>query len=258
MTRFVMLAVPLLLAGCGSGSAPALGTGQPSLSTGRAALAGGSPEVALAICGAHARTESRNVPALVCQGDALTALDRSDEADAAYTAALVANRQSVGALLGLGRLRLSSDPVRAEALFLQALAQEPRNAVALNDLGIARDLQGRHAEAQDSYGAAIAADPAMRAAQVNLALSTALNGRPDAAARMLLPVAGGPDATTRERHDLAAVLAMSGHADEARELLRPDLQGADLDAALAGYRALLASPQTGADPQAIQGSKLTQ
>jgi Flp pilus assembly protein TadD len=122
----------------------------------------------------------------------------------------------------------------------------------LNDIGIALDLQGRHAEAQAAYGRAIGIDPAMRAAQVNLALSTALNGQPDAAARMLLPVAGGPDATTRERHDLAAVLAMSGHANEARELLRPDLQGADLDAALAGYRALLATPQQGF-PRASQG-----
>ena len=32
---------------------------------------------------------------------------------------------------------------------------------------------------------------------------------------------------------------MQGQTDEAARLLSPDLQGADLDAALAGYRALL-------------------
>ena len=73
-------------------------------------------------------------------------------------------------------------PGRAEELLLLALAQNPREAAVLNNLGIARDLQGRHAEAQKSYGEAIAANPSMRAAQVNLALSMALSGQPDAAA----------------------------------------------------------------------------
>ena len=66
----------------------------------------------------------------------------------------------------------------------------------------------------------------------------------DAAARLLLPLAGGLDASLRERHDLAAVLAMAGRTTEAARLLSPDLQGADLDAALAGYRALLAASRT--------------
>lgn len=126
---------------------------------------------------------------------------------------------------------------------MRVLAHQPQNAVALNDVGISRDLQGRHTDAQQAYGLAIAANPDMRAAQVNLALSTALAGHPDDAARLLEPLAIGPDAATRERHDLAAILAMDGKTDAAAKLLSPELQGADLDAALAGYRSLLNPPQ---------------
>lgn len=231
------LAVALALAAC-SQTTTALGTGQPGLATAHAALGTGALDLALAIC-ARLATASRSAEALACQGDALTQLHRLNEADTAYTDALVLDPKSVSALLGLARLRLASDAKRAEELLLLALAQRPREAAALNDLGIARDLQGRHTDAQKAYGEAIAANPDMRAAQVNLALSMALSGHPDEAARRLLPLAGGPDATVRERHDLAAVLAMAGRTAEAAHLLSPDLQGAELDAAIAGYRALL-------------------
>ena len=49
--------------------------------------------------------------------------------------------------------------------------------MALNDLGIARDLQGRHTDAQTAYRSALGVDPDMRAAQVNLALSLAMSGQ---------------------------------------------------------------------------------
>ena len=236
----------LLLTACGSHSEPQLRTGVPSLHTARVALQSGAPSVALGICSRVVQADGYDAAALACEGDALTALGRPAEADTAYTRALTLAPKSVPVLLGLGRLRLATDPIRAEVLFLAALRQNPRDAVALNDLGIARDLQGRHAEAQQSYAAASAADPDMRAAQVNLALSMALQGRPADAARLLGPIASSPDATTRERHDMAAALAMNGNTEAAKQLLRPELQGADLDAAIAGYRALL--PDDAATP----------
>ncbi len=167
------------------------------------------------------------------------ALGRSNDADTAYAQALVRDPRSTQALLGLGRLRLGDAPARAEQMFRRALAVTPNQAAALNDLGIALDLQGRHTDAQDSYGAALAADPGMRAAEVNLALSTALGGKPAEAAKVLLPIASRPDASLRERHDLAAVLVMDGRVDEARRLLSPALSGAELEAAIAGYQSLL-------------------
>ena len=238
MKRLAPLACLALLTACTT-SAPELGTGIPSLNAARAALQGGAPGVALDICRRITATGRRSAAVLTCEGDALAALQRTDQADTAYTVALLQDPDSEDALMGLGRLRLSSDPKRAEALFLRVTAIDPRHAAALNDLGVARDMQGRHADAQTAYGQAIAADPDMRSAQVNLALSLALAGRPADGLRMLTPIANGPDATARERHDLAAILAMQGQTDEAARLLSPDLQGADLDAALAGYRALL-------------------
>ncbi len=243
MVLMAGLLLPLLvLAGCAQ-NGEALGTGLPSLNTARAALGTGAPELALTICTRISADSPKAAAPLVCEGDADIALGRSNDADTAYTQALVRDPRSAPALLGLGRLRLGDDPARAEQLFRRALAIDPHLAAASNDLGIAQDLQGRHTDAQASYGAALAADPAMRAAQVNLALSMALGGQPADAAQLLFPIANRPDASVRERHDLAAVLAMGGHVEEARRLLSPSLSGADLDRAIAGYQALLTAPR---------------
>ena len=235
-TLLAPVALSALLAACAQPSATLQGT--PSLQTAQVALAGGSPSVALRICDGLVARESRNADYLACRGDALTAMDRYAEAAPAYQAALQTNPTLVSAQVGLGRLALRSDAARAETLFLEALANEPRNAAALNDLGIARDLQGRHADAQTAYGEAIAAAPEMRAAQVNLALSLAMTGKSEQAIRIMRPIATRPDATQRERHDLAAVLAINGKQDEAEQLLRADLNGAQANEAVAGFRSL--------------------
>jgi tetratricopeptide (TPR) repeat protein len=227
-----------LLSACTTGPRP-LGTGIPSLDTARAALQSGAPAVALKICLEIIASGRHSAAAMTCEGDALVALNRADLADKVYTVALQLDSGWQAALMGLGRLRLRTNPQSAEALFHRASSDDPRNTAALNDLGIALDMQGRHQEAQAAYGKAIAADPDMRSAQVNLGLSLALGGRPAEGVKMLAPIADDPNATARERHDLAAALAMQGNSDEAARLLSPDLRGADLDAALAGYQALL-------------------
>lgn len=227
----------LLLGACSAKLDPAL-SGQPSLSTARVALAGGSPQIALNICTALLKDRAKDADLLVCRADGLAELGRTAEAVSGYQAALAIDPEQSLARIGLGRLRLATDPAAAEALFLAALARSPRNAVALNDLGIARDLQGKHADAQAAYGEAIAAAPEMRAAQVNLALSLALSGRAGEAIRLIRPIGERSGATARERHDLAAVLAMDGRADEANRLLRSDLPGSQADSAVEGYIAL--------------------
>ncbi len=95
--------------------------------------------------------------------------------------------------------------------------------MALNDLGIARDLQGRHTDAQTAYRSALGVDPDMRAAQVNLALSLAMSGQSRDAVQLLRPLASKPDASPQVRHDMAAVLAMSGSRTEAEQILSKDL-----------------------------------
>jgi tetratricopeptide (TPR) repeat protein len=182
--RFAVVLLAAAVAGCATAPLADL-PGTPSVSTARAALSGGSPEVALRICDGLAVREPLNAGALVCRGDALSVMGRNAEAAPAYEQALRVDPHAAAADIGLGRIALQTDAARAEALFLKALTEEPRNAVALNDLGIARDLQGRHADAQTAYGEAIAAAPENRAAQVNLALSLAMSGQPGEAIRCL-------------------------------------------------------------------------
>jgi Flp pilus assembly protein TadD len=141
------------------------------------ALKGGSPEIALQIANNVLAQNPGNGSALATKGEALTALGHPEEAAIAFSQVPPRDPASVSAQIGLGRIRLASDPVAAEAAFLGALSQDPRNGVALNDLGIARDLQGRHTDAQTAYRSALGVDPDMRAAQVNLALSLAMSGQ---------------------------------------------------------------------------------
>ena len=230
----------LIMAGlCGCAfNPPVLGTGQPSFTTAQAALAGGAPDMALRVCSGLLEKSPRNADLLNCRGDSLAGLGRQAEAEAEYQQALGVEPKSIGAMLGLGRPSLTTRPAEAEALFLQVLDRRPRHAVALNNLGIARDLQGRHTAAQTAYGEAIAAAPEMRAAQINLALSFALSGRAKEAVKLARPVAEAPGATVQERHVLAAVLGMAGEPAEAARLLQPDLPTKQVDEALEGYRNL--------------------
>ncbi len=231
------LTLMVLVAACGPRQ-ERLGEGNPSLATAQTALASGAPDLALRICVALAESGQRGVDILVCQGNALTAMGRNGEAGAAFEAALDIDRTSTDALIGKGRLRLATDPADAERLFLLSLSRSPRNSVALNNLGIARDLQGRHQDAQTAYSEAIAAAPQSRPPQVNLALSMAMSGRASEASRILRPMAEQPNATPRERHDFAAVLAMDGRPDEAVQYLQPELSGTKLDDAITGFRAV--------------------
>lgn len=231
------LLLGLALAACSARMDTAL-TGRPSLATARVALSTGSPALGLTICDGLLEKRPEDTDLLNCRADALTGLGRSAEAVATYLAILKRDPRNGDAKLGLGRLRLATDPAAAEALFLEALTSNPRNAAALNDLGIARDLQGRHADAQTAYGEAIAAAPEQQAAQVNLALSLALSGKSGQAVRILRPIAERPNATIRERHDLAAALAMDNKTEESARLLRQDMQGSEVDDAVNGFRTL--------------------
>lgn len=232
-----------IISGCTKTGPIPLGDGSPSFKTAQAALASGVPDLALQVCDRLLRASPRSPDVLVCKGNALSGLGRNVEATTSFSSALNVMPNFPDALIGLGRLRLTTDPVLAEQMFMNALKQQPRNPIALNDLGIARDLQGRHTDAQTAYAEAVAAAPDSRAPQVNLALSLALSGRASEASRMLQPFADQPNASARERHDYAAALAMSGHSDQATQYLRPELSGVQLDSALTGFRAMpLATP----------------
>jgi hypothetical protein len=177
--RALPIAALLLLAACANGGGLGQADTPPSIAAAQAASRDGSPQVALQIDDAILANDPRNLVALLNRGDAQTALHQPDPAAVSYTDALRADPHSALARIGLGRLRLADDPSAAEALFFEASQSDPHNAAAWNDLGIARDLLGRHEDAQAAYRQAIGLDASMRSAQVNLAMSLAIADRAD-------------------------------------------------------------------------------
>ncbi len=220
MTRFILIALVSFLCGC---TRAGLSNAQPGLNVAQAALAGGMPAVALTVSDGILAKESNNEGALLCRGDALVQLNRSTDAEASYARVLTIDPGSAEAQMGMGRLRLRTAPAEAQAMFLDVLRRDPSNTAALNDLGIAYDLQSNYVSAQDAYRRALGLDPSMRAAEVNLAMSMALTGRAPEAVKMLRQVASAPDASRRIRHDFAAALALAGDTGGASRILSQDL-----------------------------------
>lgn len=233
MPRALFLAAAL--AGC-SGGAPQTGSGEASLRVAAAALTGGSPRVALQVAQNILAQSPNDVPALLVRGDALTMLGQNDDAAEAFEHALKREPSSGHAKLGLGRIRLATDPTAAVGLFRDLLRTEPNNASALVDLGVALDLTGQHADARALYQKVLHSDPNSVPAQVNLALSLAMSGDSAGALRLIEPLANDRAATTQLHHNHAAILTMAGREKEAAEILKRDLQPDEVNQALAAYK----------------------
>ena len=237
--RFV---VPLLalvtLAACGGPRQPPLSTAQPGLDVADAALHGNAPATALAVAQGLLAKHPDDAAALVRQGEAQAALHELPEARGSFARALRLAPDNRGARFGLGRLELASDPAAAEQLFATLASQRGGDAKALDDLGIALDLQGRHDAAQVQYRRALALSPGLDSAEVNLGLSLALAGRASEAVALLQPLAADPAALPRTRQDLAVALTLAGDTQDARRVLAPAMPTAEALAAISGYQAL--------------------
>lgn len=233
------LAAALLLAACAGGpGADRQANLDPNIQMGRAALAGGAPALALNAGATVLKERPHDPEGLALQADALSALGRAAEAVPVYRQLLALDPKSVNGHIGLGRVLLGSDADLAEQEFLAVLALAPDTAIAANNLGIARDLQGHHADAQVAYRQALGLAPSMQAASVNLALSLSLSGHAAEAVPLLRPLADGPNADPKLRQNLAAALAMSGQRENAAKLLSRDMSPQDVELALARFVAL--------------------
>ena len=226
-----LLALLLVVSGCSIGRSPADEARKEADLT-EAALNAGTPEVALHLTDSMLAKNPSDADALSQRGDALTQLGRLDEARDSLRKAVASQPRNVRALLALGRVELPVDPAEAEADFVAALKQDSRNATAMNNLGIARDLQGHHVDAEVAYRSAIAAQPDMTAAQVNLALCLAIRGRGGDAIRIMQPLADAPDATRKIKEDYAAVLALAGERHEAERILSANMSASEVASAL--------------------------
>jgi Flp pilus assembly protein TadD len=97
---------------------------------------------------------------------------------------------------------------------------------ALNAAGIAFDLLGRSREAQQSYRAALALQPDDRAARNNLGLSLALSGAYEQAIAELSKLTLDPGATPRMRQNLALALGLKGDEAGMARVAKADLDEA--------------------------------
>ena len=90
-------------------------------------------------------------------------------------------------------------PERAIERYAALVAADPKDLRAVNGLGVAYDLAGRHAEAQATYRRGLDREPENVALRNNLGLSLALAKRPEEAIPILRRVAESPRANVRVR-----------------------------------------------------------
>lgn len=244
------LAATLALAACAqspTASAPSAAgpppLGPQTLNVADAAIAGGNPDMALSVTQSVLASNPNDPDALIHEGDAYYALNRCPAAEAAYQLALEHAPNASPAETGLGRCLIKTDPAAAEQAFEKAVQDDPGNANALNDLGIARDLQGKFAGAVDPYRRALLADPSLTAAEVNLGLSLALSGNGPAALQYLGPLATSQQATPKIREDYAAALVATGRRDEAQQVLSVDLPPDQVVSAMNGFASVIAQSE---------------
>lgn len=125
----------------------------------------GSAEEALARYGAARKLRPDYVPVFVSLGDVYLELNRLDEAEASYTAALAANEKNAAALYGLGQAALSRRSYeRAARYFEKALALAPEAnrlhyALAMAYRGLGQTEKARAELALSGTVGVRAADP---------------------------------------------------------------------------------------------------
>ena len=213
-----------------------------------AAIAGNDPEMALKVSQSVLATDPTNTDALYHEAAAYYAVGRCEDAVAAYKVALGIDPTSSQAETGIGRCLLKTNATQAEQAFEAAVQDDPGNAAALNDLGIARDLQGNYTGATQPFNQALLISPGNTSTEVNLGFSLALSGDGADALQYLGPLATGSDATPKIREDYAAALVAAGRSDEARQVLAVDLPPDQVAALMTDFSNAIAAAQAPVAP----------
>lgn len=238
----------LVLGGCGLTRDPQQAEAQGPLQVADVAMASGAPELALRLADMELERKPGSIAALRARADALYAMSSLDEAEAAYRHLLQLNPDDTGARIGLGRALLRSDPAGAEAAFLAVLDRQPKSQPALNDLGIARDLQGHHEDAQKAYRQALAVAPDDTDVRTNLEMSLGLSRDGMNAVPVKQAIAVVPDAPAEPQ----GPITFKNERNFAERGLapRPSQVAAALPAIMHPDRKRVPAPSSEADPTA--------
>ena len=224
LTRIILLSSCLALAACGGGplggSASNAGV---SLHLARAAHSSGDLVSALQLYADLDDGTAKDPPLLIERADTMLEAAHYDDAVETYSRA-VPTSAALAAWLGLVRAHTAlGEPDIALKAADQALAMAPKEARVLVNRGVVLDSLERHAEAQDSYRAALLLAPRSVAARNNLGLSLALSGDYKQAIALLAPLARNAAATPKIRENLALAYGLSGDAERAAMVSRVDL-----------------------------------
>ena len=136
------------------------------------------------------------------------------------------------AFLKTGKPQLALTPLS------KALEVSPEDPKLLLLLGVTKDLEGQHREAQAYYRDGLARAPGDPALIVNLALSLALSGDYPNAIAALQPLAMARTASPHERQTLALIYGLEGNVAEAGRLGRIDLDDTSVGHNLVYYQTL--------------------
>jgi Flp pilus assembly protein TadD len=225
-----------------SPDAPASQNGVAVMNVADAAIASGNPDMALKISQSVLADSPNNLDALYHEAAAYYAVGRCEDAIAAYKVALGIDPRSSDAETGIGRCLLKHNAAGAEQAFDAAVQYNPNNAAALNDLGVARDLQGNYAGATKPYEESLLVQPGVLSTEVNLGLSLALSGDAGDALNYLGPLATGTAATPKVREDYAIALIAAGRTDEARQVLAIDMTSDQIEQLISNVTPLMGGP----------------
>ena len=226
------------LLACSACSATGGGDDSTQLKIADVALANGVAAAALQVSHDILARDQNNIGALLRQAQAEYLLGELHQAEGSFNRILSIQPKQEQALLGLGRVFLKSDPVKASGYLEQAVAEAPDDAPALVDFGVAHDLVGEHDKAQLLYRRVLARHPDLVTAGADLGLSLALAGRGDEALGYLQPLAADASASSRIKDDLALALVVTGRAGEAGRILEADMKPQDVTAAISAYGSL--------------------
>jgi Flp pilus assembly protein TadD len=203
----------------------------------------GNLDMALPLYGRALQANPQGFEAKLGLGQTYLSIGANSEAAAQFRDVLTqresnaaARRGLATALIGMGQPTLAEEQVAA---LLQSDASDYR---ALNVLGVALDMQGRHAEAQANYRRAIQLAPNYLPTRSNFGLSLAITGPAQEAVAQLAPIATARGSDGRVRQNLAFAYAMAGDFENALQISRRDLDEKSAQQQLYYYMQLKAVP----------------
>jgi Flp pilus assembly protein TadD len=188
---------------------------------------------------AHEQNEL-DFEALLGLGMAMSRLGAHDEAVSTLRKALSVSPDNPDARRELGNALVAlGQPSLAIAEF-EASFEKKQDARCLNGLGVALDMLGEQAAAQEQYQAGLRLEPGNISIRNNLALSLAVSGKYADALRLLEPIARQPRASSRQRQNLALIYGLAGERDKAAAVARLDLDEISVRRNLTFYETLRA------------------